>query len=121
MTVTGAAESEGLIELSDGAVPVQVGDDPELLTRREYRRVRLCRNRDFVLLQSGQLLSSLGISLTTIAYPLVVLGLTNSPAKAGLVAFARYLPAPLFGLVAGVAADRVDRRRLMIASDVVRA
>ena len=81
----------------------------------------LRRNRDFVLLQAGQLLSTLGTSLTTIAYPLLVLALTHSPAKAGLVTFARLIPSGVFALVAGVAADRWDRKRLMIGSDAARA
>ena len=82
--------------------------------------VPLRRNRDFVLLQSGQLLSNLGTRLTSIAYPLLVLGLTGSAAKAGFVAFARILPLALFALPAGVAADRWNRKRLMIAADGVR-
>ena len=83
--------------------------------------MRLSRNRDFVLFQSGQLLSAAGSSLSTIAYPLLVLSLTGSPAKAGLVSFARLLPVPLLALPAGVLADRFDRRRIMLASDAVRA
>jgi hypothetical protein len=82
--------------------------------------MRLHRNRDFLLLQSGQLLSSLGGAFTAVAYPLLVLSITHSPAKAGVVSFARFLPAPLLGLVAGVVADRVDRKRVMIAADGVR-
>ena len=81
----------------------------------------LRRNRDFVLLQAGQLLSSTGSSFTGVAYPLLALSLTHSPAKAGLVSFARLLPSPLLGLVAGVAADRWPRRRIMLAADVLRA
>jgi Transmembrane secretion effector len=81
----------------------------------------LRRNRDFVLLQAGQLFSSAGSSLSGVAYPLVVLSLTHSPPKAGFVAFARILPSPLFGLAAGVVADRVDRRVIMLAADVGRA
>ena len=83
--------------------------------------MRLARNRDFLLFQAGQLLSATGSSLSSIAYPLLVLSLTHSPAKAGLVSFARLLPAPLLALPAGVAADRLDRRRIMLASDAVRA
>jgi MFS family permease len=81
----------------------------------------LRRNRDFVLLQAGQLLSRTGSAATTIAYPLLVLALTGSPAKTGLVAFVRIAPQALFGLLAGVAADRWNRKRLMIAMDAVRA
>jgi hypothetical protein len=61
----------------------------------------LGRNRDFVLLQGGQLFSSAGSEATAIAYPLLVLGLTGSPADAGLVTFARVVPFALFGLAAG--------------------
>lgn len=84
-------------------------------------RVPLRRNRDFVLLQFGQGLSTLGSTSTYVAYPLLVLGLTHSPAKAGAVGFANVLPYALFALLAGVVADRVDRKRLMIAMDLVRA
>jgi len=82
--------------------------------------VPLRRNRDFVLLQIGQLLSSAGTSSSSIAFPLLVLAITHSPAKAGIVAFARSLPSVLFALPAGLAADRWSRRRLMIVADGVR-
>lgn len=81
----------------------------------------LRRNRDFVLFQAGRLLSSTGSAFSSVAYPLLVLSLTHSPAKAGLVSFARLLPIPIFGLVAGVAADRWPRKPLMLASDAMRA
>src|SRR3954468_25051080 len=63
----------------------------------------LRRNRDFVLLQAGQLLSSTGSAFSSVAYPLLVLALTHSPAKAGLVSFARLLPVPTLALLAGAA------------------
>ena len=73
----------------------------------------LRRNRDFLLLQAGLLLSSAGSQMTSIAYPLLVLALTGSPAKAGVVAFVRLLAMSLFALPAGLAADHWQRRRLM--------
>ncbi|HSC90128.1 MAG TPA: MFS transporter [Gaiellaceae bacterium] len=82
--------------------------------------VPLRRNREFVLLQLGQLLSSLGSQSTAIAYPLLVLALTGSAAKAGTVAFARTLPTALLALPSGVAADRWNRKWLMIGADGVR-
>jgi MFS family permease len=81
----------------------------------------LRRNRDFALLQTAELLSSGGSQITGIAYPLLVLALTGSPAKAGFVAFARLLAMWLFALPAGLAADHWNRRRLMIAAHAVRA
>ena len=85
------------------------------------RHVQLWRNREFVLLESGRLLSTAGTASTGIAYPLLVLALTSSPAKAGLVGFARLAPYALLALPAGVAADRWNRKSLMIGADVVRA
>jgi hypothetical protein len=82
--------------------------------------VSLRRNRDFLLLQIGQMLSNLGTSSTSIAYPLLVLAVTHSPAKAGVVGFARTLAWALLSLPAGLAADRWSRRRLMIAADGLR-
>jgi MFS family permease len=81
----------------------------------------LRRNRDFLLLQFSQLVSSGGSQITAIAYPLLVLSLTGSSAKAGVVAFARLLPSALFSLPAGVAADRWNRRWLMIFAHTLRA
>lgn len=85
------------------------------------RLVPLRRNRDFVLFQTGQLLSAIGTNIATIAYPLLTLAVTHSAAKAGIVGFAQFLPLVLFALLAGVLADRGDRKRLMIAADVLRA
>ena len=81
----------------------------------------LHRNRDFVLLQSGLLLSSAGSQMTSIAYPLLVLALTGSAAKAGIVAFVRLLAMAVFALPAGLAADHWSRRSLMITAHAVRA
>ena len=83
--------------------------------------VPLRRNRDFLLLQTGQVLSTIGSESTVIAYPLVVLAITHSPAKAGIVGFARIVPWALFGLAAGLAVDRLPRKAMMITSDIVRA
>jgi predicted MFS family arabinose efflux permease len=81
----------------------------------------LRKNRDFVLLQVGQTLSTIGSESTGIAYPLLVLAVTHSPVEAGVVGFARVLPWGLFGFLAGVATDRFKRKRMMIVSDIVRA
>jgi hypothetical protein len=61
------------------------------------------------------------VQLTAIAYPLLVLALTGSAAKAGLVSFVRLLAMGVLALPAGLAADRWRRKRLMIAADAVRA
>src|SRR5581483_12505326 len=80
----------------------------------------LRKNRDFILLQTGQTLSTIGSVSTQIAYPLLVLALTPSPARAGIVGFAGVVPWAIFGLGAGVLADRARRKRVMITCDAVR-
>jgi len=82
--------------------------------------VPLRRNRDFMLLQAGQLLSNAGTQTSSIAYPLLVLAVTGSATKTGVVSFARILPAALFALPAGLAADHWNRKWLMITADGVR-
>ena len=83
--------------------------------------VPLRRNRDFVLYQSGGFLSTFGSGISQIAYPLLTLALTQSAAKTGYVGAAEFLPLVLLSAPAGVAADRFDRRLLMIVSDAVGA
>jgi MFS family permease len=83
--------------------------------------VPLRRNRDFVLYQSGQMLSLFGSGLSRIAYPLLALALTGSAAKTGYVGAIEFLPIVVLSVPAGVAADRFDRRKLTIASDAAAA
>src|SRR5579859_6800026 len=82
--------------------------------------VPLRRNRDFQLLWGGQAGSLLGSQTSKIAYPLLVLAMTGSPAKAGIAGFAPMLGYLLFPLPAGGLADRLDRKRMMIGCDVIR-
>jgi MFS family permease len=83
--------------------------------------MRLSRNREFVLLWSGQALSSLGSQVSLVAYPLLVLAVTHSAAKAGVVGFAQELPIALLALPGGVLADRIDRKRMLVVVDAVSA
>jgi predicted MFS family arabinose efflux permease len=82
--------------------------------------VPLRRNRDFQLLWGGQAVSLLGSQTSKIAYPLLVLAMTGSPAKAGIAGFAAMLGYLLFPLPAGGLVDRHDRKRIMIACDAIR-
>jgi MFS family permease len=80
----------------------------------------LWRNRDYLLLWSGQALSDIGGAVSELAFPLLVLAVTHSPAQAGFVAALRALPATLFSLLAGVLVDRWDRKRVMLVCDTGR-
>jgi len=85
------------------------------------KRVPLWRNRDYMLLWSGQIVSSVGTRVSQLAFPLLVLALTHSPAQAGLIAALRGLPYALFILPAGAMVDRWNRKRVMILCDAGRA
>jgi predicted MFS family arabinose efflux permease len=76
------------------------------------------RIRDFRLLWGGGLVSALGSWLLTIAVPAHIFLVTGSLRATGLTVAAEYLPFLVLGPVAGVCADRWDRRRLMIATNL---
>jgi MFS family permease len=82
---------------------------------------RLSRNRDYVLLWLGQTLSLVGSSSSQVTYPLLVLALTHSAARAGILGFTSWVPYLLFQLPAGALVDRWHRKRTMLACDGLRA
>ncbi len=80
------------------------------------------RRRNFALMWSGQLVSTTGSALTSLAASILVYRLTGGSAlSVGLMLMATAAPSLLFGLVAGVIVDRYDRRRIMLLADVLRA
>jgi MFS family permease len=88
---------------------------------RPAPRRGLWRNRDYLLLWSGQTVSSVGSGVSRLAFPLLVLDLTRSAAQAGLVGALEALPYVLLSLPAGALIDRWNRKRVMILCDVGRA
>jgi MFS family permease len=70
---------------------------------------------------AASVVSNLGDGLGTVAYPWLASAITRNPLLIALVAVAQRLPWLLFTLPAGVITDRVDRRRAMVAMDVVRS
>lgn len=80
----------------------------------------LREERQFRLLFLGQALSIVGDRVTMIVLPFAVLSIGGSITDVGIVAAAGTLPFIVLGLVGGVLADRIDRKRILIASDVVR-
>lgn len=85
------------------------------------RPVSLWRNRDYLLLWSGQMVSTMGTEISQLAFPLLILALTGSPAQAGFAGALRALPYLIFSLPAGALSDRWDRKRVMILCDTGRA
>src|SRR5262245_18039303 len=81
----------------------------------------LLRHRDFLLLFVGQGISRLGDGLYTATVAWLAWTLTHRPGAVALVTVAAYAPTFLATLIGASYADRYDRRRLMIATDLVRA
>ena len=83
--------------------------------------LKVLKNREVALLSVGQLLSQSGDWLLLVAVPFYVYELTGSALSTGAVFAAELVPRLLFAPVAGVLADRWDRRRTMVATDLGRA
>jgi MFS family permease len=81
----------------------------------------LRRNRNYRYTWSGQIVSEVGDHFNNIAVFSLALANTGSGLVVALVLIARAIPAVAAGPIAGVLLDRLDRKRLMIASDLARA
>jgi predicted MFS family arabinose efflux permease len=81
----------------------------------------LWRNLPFQALWIGMTSSTLGVSVANIAYPLVILALTGSPARAGLFAAVQVLGMLIAGLPIGSLADRHDSRLIVAVAEFGRA
>ena len=82
--------------------------------RRTFKSLR--RHRNYRLFFTGQLVSLVGTWMQNIALAWFVVELTHSPVAVGFLAFCRFIPFTIFGLVAGVVADRFDNRRLVMVT-----
>src|SRR5438034_523125 len=80
----------------------------------------LRHNRNFRLLFFGQAISQLGDWFNAVAVYALLLDLTGSATAVAWMMIVQFLPIAIVGPVAGVVVDRSNRRRLMIAADLVR-
>jgi len=78
------------------------------------------RNRNFSLMWSAQLVSTIGSALTSLAASILIYRLTGSALSVGLMLMATAAPSLIVGLVAGVYVDRTDRKRILIVADILR-
>lgn len=88
---------------------------------RNIRTFESLAVEDYRLLWLGQLTTSMGQWMDQTARSWLIFTLTNSPLQLGLVSAARGIPLLVFGLVAGVAADRYNRKAQLIIAQVVNA
>jgi MFS family permease len=78
--------------------------------------LRALNHRDFRLFVAGQLISLIGSWMQSVGQSWLVLLLTNSPFKLGLISALQWLPMLCFAFVAGAIADRLPKRRLIIGT-----
>jgi MFS family permease len=103
---------------TDGALPAP----PELTTPEPRSRLddmfRSLRHRNFQLFFSGQLISLIGTWMQNVAQAWLVYSLTGSSLLLGIVGFAGQIPVFVFAPLGGLAADRWNRHRIVIATQV---
>ena len=80
---------------------------------------RALRHRNYRLFFTGQSISLIGTWMTRIATSWLVYKLTKSPLLLGVVAFAGQIPTFLFAPIAGVWVDRLDRRRVLVVTQIL--
>ena len=81
---------------------------------------RLFQDRNFAVFWSGNFISSVGDHVSIIAFPWLVLTLTDSPALMGLVFAAQGVPRAVFMLTGGAIVDQFSPRRVMLICNLVR-
>ncbi|PYO24054.1 MAG: MFS transporter, partial [Candidatus Rokuibacteriota bacterium] len=78
--------------------------------------LRALNHRDFRVFWTGQLVSLIGTWMQSVAQSWLVLQLSGSPLKLGLIGTLQFAPVLLFSVVAGAIADRLPKRRLILAT-----
>jgi MFS family permease len=108
--------------MSESRVPIQESEAvsgteaaPERLSRWQVAG-RALRHRNFQLFFSGQLISLIGTWMQSVAQSWLVYRLTGSALLLGSVGFASQVPVFLFAPLGGIAADRFNRRHIVIAT-----
>ncbi len=98
------------------------GHGADLVTGRAAGRpVPLRRNFAFQSLWLGQSAATLGVAVADVAYPLAILAVTGSPARAGLFGAMQAIGMLLAGLPGGALADRYDQRAIVVVTEACRA
>src|SRR4051812_28649850 len=85
------------------------------------RMLEPLRIRDFALLWTGMTTSLVGDFAFLVAYPWLTFQLTSNPATLGLISALYFAPTVILLTIGGVLTDRVERRKMMITADAIRA
>jgi MFS family permease len=85
----------------------------------ESSGLRVFRHRNYRLFFAGQAISLVGTWMQQVAQAWLVLQLTHDPVWLGIVAAAQFIPVMIFGLFAGVYADALPKRRVLIWTQTI--
>ena len=78
------------------------------------------KKRDFSLMWSAQLVSTIGEALTDLAAAILIFSLTDSAFAVGAVLMVTAIPTLVFGLFAGVFVDRFDKKKILLLANLLR-
>lgn len=81
---------------------------------------QIFRKRDFSLMWSAQLVSTIGESLTDLGAAILIFSLTDSAFAVGAILMVTAIPTLVFGLFAGVFVDRFDKKRILLLANLLR-
>jgi MFS family permease len=104
---------------SDNSSLASVAAEPTTEVSRLATMFRSLRHRDFALFWTGNFLSNIGTWMQNLALGWLVLEITNSPFLLGLTGFLGSAPFLFFSLPGGAIADRLNRRKLMLATQTI--
>jgi MFS family permease len=96
------------------AQPQEIAAPTKPEGRSRFATFRALKYRDYRLLWSGQLLHSASQWMEQVIRPVLVYELTQSATAVAWVVFMRMIPVLLFGVLAGAAADRFDKKRILL-------
>ncbi|HEV2125150.1 MAG TPA: MFS transporter [Chloroflexota bacterium] len=92
-----------------------------MTSQRESTRAQTRLGREFIKLWAASAISNLGDGVWLVAAPLLAITLTHDPALVAGLAFTQRLPWLIFPLISGALADRLDRRKAMVAVTIFRS
>jgi len=114
----GAADASPAVNPVPGAPAADVRLAPPVSPGRLPQGLAAFSHRNFRLFWTGQLVSLAGTWMQQVGQAWLVLQLTDDPLALGLVAAAQFGPVLLFGLFAGLAADALPKRTILLATQV---
>ncbi|MCB0187538.1 MAG: MFS transporter, partial [Caldilineaceae bacterium] len=120
MTSAEDSVSKGLAETAALVEPMELASAVDMEATGKWTTGQLLRNRNFLLLWLGQVISAFGDAVTNLTLLILVNALTGSTAAIATLTILIAIPQVTVGLLGGVFADRWERKRIILASDLVR-